>query len=32
MMDCMSDDFIKVNFEYGKREEFAGSSACFDHS
>lgn len=32
MIKCLSDDYVKINFEYGKREEFAGATACFDHS
>ena len=26
MMECLSDDYIKVNFEYGKRQELAGAA------
>jgi len=32
MMECLSDDNLKVHFEYGKRQELAGAEACFDHN
>jgi len=32
MMECMVDDRLKIHFEYGKRNTFAGSVACFDHT
>jgi len=31
MIDCLTDDYIKIQFEYGKRQELAGAEACFDH-
>jgi len=32
MMECLADDYIKIQFEYGKRGDLAGAEACFDHS
>lgn len=32
MMECLSDDYIKINFEYGKRQDLAGAEACYDHT
>jgi hypothetical protein len=32
MMECLSDDYIKIHFEYGKRQELAGAEACYDHT
>jgi hypothetical protein len=31
MMECMVGDKLQIHFEYGKRQEFAGAVACFDH-
>lgn len=31
-MECLADDYIKIQFEYGKRGDLAGAEACFDHS
>jgi hypothetical protein len=32
MLQCLTDDKIKIHFEYGKRQDFGGSEACFDHT
>jgi len=32
MLECLSNDNIKIHFEYGKRQELAGAEACFDHT
>ena len=32
MMECMVDDKIQIHFDYGKRQQLDGASACFDHS
>jgi len=32
MLACLTDDKIKIHFEYGKRSELAGAEACFDHT
>jgi len=32
MLQCLTDDKLKIHFEYGKRQEFAGAEACFVHT
>ena len=31
-IQCLGRDKIKVHFEFGKRQEFAGAETCFDHT
>jgi hypothetical protein len=32
MLQCLTNDKIRIHFEYGKRSELAGAEACFDHT
>lgn len=32
MLQCLTDDVIKIHFEYGKRQELSGAEACFVHN